>query len=81
MPVTTHRVVDRDDDVDSNLARVVVQQTDRDVSEAVAEGGRALDGNEEMRTFDVSLDGKSIIFDRLSKNADVVLIELDPSKD
>ena len=29
-----------------------------------------------MRTFDITLDGKQIVFDRLRENSDVVLIEL-----
>jgi serine/threonine protein kinase len=31
-----------------------------------------------MRTFDVTPDGKRIVFDRLSENSDIVLIELEP---
>jgi Tol biopolymer transport system component len=31
-----------------------------------------------MRTFDISADGSEIVFDRLSKDADLVLIELPP---
>ncbi|NIL99900.1 MAG: hypothetical protein GTN89_02855 [Acidobacteria bacterium] len=30
-----------------------------------------------MRTFDVTPDGKSILFDRLYENSDIVLIELE----
>ena len=30
-----------------------------------------------MRTFDITPDGKQIVFDRLSKDSDVVLIELE----
>ncbi len=40
-----------------------------------------LEGNSEMRTFDITPDGTSIVFDRISKNADVVLIELDGQGD
>jgi len=29
-----------------------------------------------MRTFDVSPDGKQIVFDRLRDNSDIVLIDL-----
>ena len=29
-----------------------------------------------MRTFDITPDGKQIVFDRLRDNADIVLIEL-----
>jgi hypothetical protein len=29
-----------------------------------------------MRSFDVSPDGKQILFDRISENADIVLIDL-----
>jgi Tol biopolymer transport system component len=35
-----------------------------------------LNGETTMRTFDVSPDGKQIIFDRLRDNSDIVLIEL-----
>ncbi len=38
-------------------------------------------GNDEMRSFDITPDGKFIVFDRLSKGADIVLIELDATKD
>ena len=31
-----------------------------------------------MRTFDITPDGRSILFDRLYENSDIVLIELDP---
>ena len=31
-----------------------------------------------MRTFDVTPDGKQIIFDRLPQNSDIVLIDLPP---
>ena len=37
-----------------------------------------LEGNDEMRDFDITPDGKHIVFDRLSKNSDIVLIEIDP---
>jgi hypothetical protein len=30
----------------------------------------------EMRTFDIGLDGKQIVFDRMSANSSVVLIDL-----
>jgi hypothetical protein len=29
-----------------------------------------------MRTFDVAPDGKSIVFDRLRRNSDIVLFDL-----
>jgi len=37
-----------------------------------------LDPGAKMRTFDVTPDGKRIVFDRLSDNSDIVLIELAP---
>ena len=33
-----------------------------------------------MRTFDLTPDGKTIVFDRLSDNSDIVLIERDVAK-
>jgi Tol biopolymer transport system component len=33
-----------------------------------------------MRTFDITPDGKQIIFDRLRDNSDIVLIELPKAK-
>jgi len=33
-----------------------------------------------MRTFDITADGKTIIFDRMRDNADVALIRLDLTK-
>ena len=38
----------------------------------------ALDSPATMRAFDVTPDGKRIVFDRLSENSDIVLIELRP---
>ena len=35
-----------------------------------------LASNGSMRTFDVSPDGKQIVFDRLRDNSDIVLIDL-----
>lgn len=35
-----------------------------------------LDDRGSMRTFDVTPDGKQIVFDRLQKNSDIVLIDL-----
>ena len=32
-----------------------------------------------MRTFDITPDGKRIVFDRLSEDSDIVLIELKPA--
>jgi hypothetical protein len=32
-----------------------------------------------MRSFDISPDGKQIVFDRVHENADLVLIDLKPS--
>jgi hypothetical protein len=29
-----------------------------------------------MRTFDITVDGKQIVFDRLRENSDIVLIDL-----
>ena len=34
----------------------------------------------EMRTFDITPDGRRIVFDRLSENSDIVLIELKPMR-
>ncbi len=39
-----------------------------------------LDDRSAMRTFDITPDGKHIVFDRLRENSDIVLIEL-PKKD
>src|SRR5204862_283976 len=33
-------------------------------------------GDRAMRTFDISPDGKQIVFDRLRENSDIVLIDL-----
>jgi hypothetical protein len=33
-----------------------------------------------IRTFDVTLDGKRILFDRVQENSDIVLIELPPGR-
>jgi len=33
-----------------------------------------------MRTFDITPDGKRIVFDRMTENSDIVLIELDPKR-
>jgi hypothetical protein len=35
-----------------------------------------LSGSDAMRTFDVTPDGKRIVFDRLRENSDIVLINL-----
>ena len=35
-----------------------------------------LDNRAAMRTFDITPDGKQIVFDRLRENSDVVLIDL-----
>ena len=35
-----------------------------------------LSGSDAMRTFDVTPDGKRIVFDRLRDNSDIVLIDL-----
>ena len=39
-----------------------------------------LDGWATMRTFDVTPDGKAIVFDRLRPNSDLVVIELEPEE-
>ena len=39
-----------------------------------------LDQGAEIRTFDVTPDGKRIVFDRLSEHSDLVLIELEASR-
>jgi len=39
-----------------------------------------LDQGPAMLTFDVTSDSKRIVFDRLSDNSDLVLIELEPSQ-
>ena len=39
-----------------------------------------LDQGAAMRTFDVTPDGKRIVFDRSSENSDIVLIELEPPR-
>jgi len=39
-----------------------------------------LDPTATMRTFDIAPDGKRIVFDRLSEDSDIVLIELKPSR-
>jgi hypothetical protein len=36
-----------------------------------------LDQRNAIRTFDITPDGKRIVFDRLSENSDIVLIELE----
>ena len=36
-----------------------------------------LDPNATMRTFDITPDGQRIVFDRLTENSDIVLIELE----
>jgi len=38
-----------------------------------------LDSPATMRTFDISPDGTRIVFDRLSEDSDIVLIELKPA--
>jgi len=38
-----------------------------------------LDSTATMRTFDITPDGKRIVFDRLSEDSDIVLIELKPT--
>ena len=35
-----------------------------------------LTGNATMRTFDITPDGKQIVFDRLQENSDIVQIDL-----
>ena len=35
-----------------------------------------LESRADMRTFDITPDGKQIVFDRLRENSDVVLIDL-----
>jgi dipeptidyl aminopeptidase/acylaminoacyl peptidase len=40
-----------------------------------------IDRSARMRTFDLTADGKTIIFDRLREDADVILIERDPPRD
>ena len=35
-----------------------------------------LDNSATMRTFDITPDGKQIVFDRLRDNSDIVLIDL-----
>jgi hypothetical protein len=35
-----------------------------------------LSGGAAMRTFDITPDGKQIVFDRLRENSDIVLIDL-----
>ena len=39
-----------------------------------------LDSPDTMRTFDITPDGKQIVFDRLSEDSDIVLIELGSPK-
>ena len=39
-----------------------------------------LDTSATMRTFDITPDGTRIVFDRLSDDSDIVLIELEPSR-
>jgi len=39
-----------------------------------------LDSTASMRTFDITPDGKRIVFDRLSEDSDIVLIELKPTR-
>jgi hypothetical protein len=38
-----------------------------------------LDATATMRTFDIASDGQHIVFDRLSDDSDIVLIELRPA--
>ena len=38
-----------------------------------------LESTDTMRTFDISPDGKHIVFDRLTEDSDIVLIELKPA--
>jgi hypothetical protein len=38
--------------------------------------GSQLSGGAAMRTFDITPDGKQIIFDRLRENSDIVCIDL-----
>jgi hypothetical protein len=35
-----------------------------------------LNNTTEMRTFDITPDGKQVVFDRLRENSDIVLIDL-----
>jgi Tol biopolymer transport system component len=37
-----------------------------------------LESTARMRTFDITPDGQRIVFDRLSEDSDIVLIELAP---
>jgi Tol biopolymer transport system component len=39
-----------------------------------------LDSPATMRTFDITPDGERIVFDRLSEDSDIVLIQLEPPK-
>ncbi len=39
-----------------------------------------LDSTATMRTFDITPDGQRIVFDRLSEDSDIVLIELEPPR-
>jgi serine/threonine protein kinase len=39
-----------------------------------------LDSTAAMRSFDITPDGRRIVFDRLSEDSDIVLIQLEPSK-
>jgi serine/threonine protein kinase/Tol biopolymer transport system component len=39
-----------------------------------------LDSTATMRTFDITPDGRRIVFDRLSEDSDIVLIELEPQR-
>jgi hypothetical protein len=39
-----------------------------------------LDSPATMRSFDITPDGQRIVFDRLSEDSDIVLIQLEPPK-
>ena len=39
-----------------------------------------LDTKDAMRSFDITPDGSRIVFDRLSEDSDIVLIELKPKE-
>ena len=44
----------------------------------IARVDRATHNPATMRTFDITLDGKAIVFDRMKTNSDIVLIDLPP---